>query len=96
VVNYLSDKLAELNPAAARYLRGRTPESVALARNASLSDEEWLMSPFFEKPWWAGFKDQWSVGSSVPPAGGWSAHNGGRNQLYLDMHAGWVRKNIDR
>jgi prepilin-type N-terminal cleavage/methylation domain-containing protein len=94
--NYISDKLAEPNPAAARYLRGRTPESVAVARRASLSDEEWLMSPFFEKPWWAGFKDQWSVGSSVPPAGGWSAHNGGRNQVYLDMHANWVRKNIDR
>lgn len=54
------------------------------------------MSPFFEKPWWAGFKDQWSVGSSVPPAGGWSAHNGGRNQLYLDLPASWVRKNIDQ
>ena len=94
--NYLSDKLAERNPSAARYLRGRTPESVALARKASVSDEEWLMSPFFENPWWAGFKDQWSVGESVPPSGGWSAHNGGRNQVYLDMHAGWVRKNIDR
>ena len=94
--NYLSDKLAELNPAAARYLRGRTPESVAFARKASVSDEEWLMSPFFEKPWWTGFKDQWSVGDSVPPPGGWSAHNGGRNQVYLDMHASWVRKNVDR
>lgn len=94
--NYISDKLAEKNPDAARYLRGRTPESVALARKASVSDEEWLMSPFFEKPWWAGFKDQWTVGASVPPPGGWSAHNGGRNQIYLDMHATWVRKNIDR
>ena len=94
--NYISDKLAEPNPGTTRYLRGRTPESVALARQSSLSDEEWLMSPFFEKPWWAGFKDQWSVGSSVPPSGGWSAHNGGRNQVYLDMHAGWMRKNIDR
>ena len=94
--NYISDKLAELNPAAARYLRGRIPESVAVARKSSVSDEEWLMSPFFEKPWWAGFKDQWSFGESVPPPGGWSAHNGGRNQIYLDLHAGWVRKNIDR
>ncbi|MCW5552001.1 MAG: type II secretion system protein [Verrucomicrobiae bacterium] len=94
--NYISDKLAELNPDAARYLRGRTPESVALARKASVSDEEWMMSSFFEKPWWAGFKDQWSVGASVPPAGGWSAHNGGRNQLYLDLHAAWVRRNIDK
>jgi hypothetical protein len=94
--NYISDKLAERNPEAARYLRGRTPQSVAIARRASPSDEEWLMSPFFEKPWWSGFKDQWGVGSSVPPPGGWSAHNGGRNQVYLDMHARWVRKNIDR
>ena len=37
-----------------------------------------------------------ALGDSVPPAGGWSAHNGGRNQVYLDMHASWVRKNIDR
>jgi prepilin-type processing-associated H-X9-DG protein len=94
--NYISDKLAERNTAATRYLRGRTPESVASLRGASVSDEEWLMSPFFEKPWWPGFKDQWSVGDSVPPSGGWSAHNGGRNQLYLDLHAGWVRKNIDQ
>lgn len=94
--NYLSDKLAERNPAASRYLRGRTPESLVALRGTSASDEEWLMSPFFEKPWWPGFKDQWSVGASVPPPGGWSAHNGGRNQLYLDLHAGWVRKNIDQ
>ena len=94
--NYISDKLAEMNPDAARYLRGRTPESVALARKSSVSDEEWLMSPFFEKPWWAGFKDQWRVGDSEPPAGGWSAHHRGRNQLYLDQHASWVRRNIDR
>ncbi len=94
--NYISDKLAEINPASARYLRGRTPESVATARKTSVSDEEWLMSPFFEKTWWPGFKDQWTIGQSEPPSGGWSAHNGGRNQIYLDMHAGWVRKNIDR
>jgi hypothetical protein len=93
--NYLSDKLAERNPDATRYLRGRTPESVAALRGSSVSDEEWLMSPFFEKTWWAGFRDQWSVGASEPPPGGWSAHHGGRNQLYLDLHAGWVRKNID-
>ena len=93
--NYISDKLAERNPEAARYLRGRTPEGVAIARKSIPSNEEWLMSPFFEKPWWNGFKDQWAVGGSVPPAGGWSAHNGGRNQVYLDMHANWVRKNID-
>lgn len=46
-----------MNTTVARYLRGRTPESVAIARKASVSDEEWLMSPFFEKPWWAGYKD---------------------------------------
>ena len=94
--NYLSDKLAELNPAASRYLRGRTIESVVAARGTSPSEDEWLMSPFFEKTWWAGFKDQWTVDGSGPPPGGWSAHQGGRNQLYLDMRAGWVRKNIDR
>ena len=94
--NYISDKLAELNPEQARFLRGRTPESVAVKRGSSVSDEEWLMSPFFEKPWWSGFKGQWSIGSSEPPPGGWSAHNGGRNQLYLDLHAGWVRKNIEQ
>jgi len=93
--NYISDKLAECNPAAARYLRGRSPESVALARKSSVSDEEWLMSPFFEKTWWPGFKGQWTVDDSEPPSGGWSAHNRGRNQIYLDMHANWVRKNID-
>ena len=94
--NYISDKLAETNPSSSRYLRGRTPEAVALAKNASPTDEEWLMSPFFEKPWWPNFKDQWSMGGSAPPPGGWSAHNGGRNQVYLDMRATWVRRKIDR
>jgi prepilin-type processing-associated H-X9-DG protein len=54
------------------------------------------MSPFFEKGWWAGYHQAWTIGNSVPPAKGWSAHNGGRNQLYLDLHAAWVRKDIDR
>ena len=54
------------------------------------------MSPFFEKQWWPDFHAAWTIGDSAPPAKGWSAHNGGRNQLYLDLHAGWVRKNIDR
>lgn len=94
--NYLSDKLGELDPAKARYLRGRSPEECATLRGTSVSEEEWLLSPFFEKPWWPGFHGMWSVGASVPPAGGWSAHNGGRNQLYLDLHARWVRRNIDR
>jgi len=96
VAHYLSDKLAELDPGKARYLRGESPETCALRRGTSVSEEEWLMSPFFEKPWWPDFHAAWTVGDSVPPAKGWSAHNGGRNQLYLDLHAAWVRKNIDR
>jgi len=92
--NYLSDKLAETNTAAARYTRGRTPESVSLLRGTSISDEEWLMSPFFERSWWAGFQSAWSIGGSVPPERGWSAHRGGRNQLYLDFHAAWVKRDI--
>jgi prepilin-type N-terminal cleavage/methylation domain-containing protein len=95
VANYVSDKLAELDPSKPRYLRGEFPERCATRRGTSVSDEEWLMSPFFEKPWWPDFHAAWTVGDSIPPAKGWSAHNGGRNQLYLDMHAAWVRKNID-
>lgn len=94
--NYISDKLAELDSEQARYLRGRTPESVAQKRGASPTEEEWLMSAFFEKSWWLDFKESWAVGASVPPSRGWSAHNGGRNQLYLDLHVGWVRRDIDR
>jgi prepilin-type N-terminal cleavage/methylation domain-containing protein/prepilin-type processing-associated H-X9-DG protein len=92
--NYISDKLAELNPTKARYLRGRTPESCAKLRGTSTVSEEWLMSPFFERSWWPNFHELWSVGDSVPPADGWSAHDGGRNQLYLDFHADWVRRDI--
>jgi prepilin-type N-terminal cleavage/methylation domain-containing protein len=94
--NYISDKLAETNTAAARYTRGRTPESVVQLRGSSPSDEEWLMSPFFERSWWNGYKDAWSVGDSQPPASGWSAHRAGRNQLYLDQHAAWVKRDIAR
>jgi len=94
--NYISDKLAELNPTKARYLRGRQPLDCAVRRGTSVSEEEWLMSPFFEKPWWEGFHSQWAVGDSEPPAGGWSAHNGGRNQLCVDFHAAWMRRDIDR
>jgi prepilin-type N-terminal cleavage/methylation domain-containing protein len=93
--NYISDKLAEKDTAQARYLRGRTPESCAEKRGTSTSTEEWLMSPFFEKSWWPGFHAQWSIGSSVPPQRGWSAHKGGRNQIYLDFHADWVKRDID-
>ena len=94
--NYISDKLAELDVNAARYARGRTPESIAQLRGSSVSDEEWLMSPFFERSWWPGFKEAWSVPGSEPPALGWSAHRGGRNQLYLDSHAGWMKRDIAR
>jgi prepilin-type N-terminal cleavage/methylation domain-containing protein len=92
--NYISDKLAETNPSAARYLRGRSPEEVADALGKSVSDEEWLMSPFFERGWWAYAAPLWTVGTSVPPRAGWSAHFAGRNQLYLDMRARWVKKDI--
>ena len=94
--NYISDKMAEIDTAAARYSRGRTPESIALLRGSSVSDEEWLMSPFFERGWWGGFKDAWSVPGSEPPALGWSAHRAGRNQLYLDSHAAWMKRDIAR
>lgn len=93
--NYISDKLAERDPSKARYLRGRSPWSVAVARKSSVSDEEWLMSPFFERAWWSGFHTDWARHGSEPSAKGWSAHHGGRNQVYLDMHADWVRKDID-
>jgi prepilin-type N-terminal cleavage/methylation domain-containing protein len=94
--NYISDKLGETDTKKARYLRDRTPEDCAALRGTSVSDEEWLMTPFFEKPWWASYRTAWSVGTSEPPSGGWSAHHGGRNQLYLDFHASWVRRDIDR
>lgn len=96
VAHYLSDKLGEVDSSKSRYLRGESPETCATRRGTSVSEEEWLMSPFFEKGWWAGFHPVWSVGQSVPPPRGWSAHRGGRNQLYLDLHAAWVRKDIDR
>lgn len=92
--DYISDKLAEKDTAQARYLRGRTPGSCAQKRKSGPSDEEWLMSPFFERGWWPDFQDDWTLGGSVPPASGWSAHQGGRNQLYLDFHADWVKKDI--
>jgi type II secretory pathway pseudopilin PulG len=94
--NYISDKLAERDPAQARYLRGRSPESVAIKREASPSQEEWLMSPFFERGWWDAYREAWSVGESEPPSTGWSAHDRGRNQIYLDMRAQWVKKDILR
>lgn len=92
--NYITDKLAEVDPSKARYLRARAPENVADALGKSVSQEEWLMSPFFERSWWAFAAPLWSVGGSTPPRQGWSAHFAGRNQLYLDLHARWVKKDI--
>lgn len=92
--NYITDKLAETNPTKARYLRARAPEAVADALGTSVSTEEWLMSPFFERSWWAFAAPLWAVGGSMPPQNGWSAHTGGRNQIYLDLHARWVKKDI--
>jgi prepilin-type N-terminal cleavage/methylation domain-containing protein len=94
--NYISDKLAERDENQPRYLRGRSPERVAVDRGASVSTEEWLMCAFFERGWWDGFASLWKVGDSVPPRKGWSGHRGGRNQIYLDMRAEWVRRDIDR
>jgi len=94
--SYISDKLAEQNEAQARYLRGRTPESCAVLRGTSPTVEEWLMSPFFDSTWWPGFHEAWRIGESVPSPSGWSAHDRGRNQLYLDMHAGWIKREIHR
>lgn len=92
--NYLTDKLAEVDRSKARFLRAKAPEAVADALGTSVSNEEWLMSPFFERSWWSYAAPLWSVGGSAPPREGWSAHTGGRNQLYLDMHARWVKKDI--
>ena len=55
LANYITVKLAERHPKQARYLRGRSPVNVAVARNSSVSDEKWLMSPFFERIWWQGY-----------------------------------------
>lgn len=92
--NFISDKLAELDPNQARFTRARSPEQVATARGTSVSDEEWLMTPFFERNWWSYARSLWRVGGSEPPSTGWSAHHGGRNQLYLDMHAKWMKRDI--
>ncbi|MGA1235994.1 MAG: type II secretion system protein [Limisphaerales bacterium] len=92
--NYISDKLAERNTDQPRYLRNRSPESLAVRRNSSPSEEEWLMSPFFERGWWQNHREDWRIQQSEPPPTGWSAHNRGRNQLYLDMRAQWIKKDI--
>lgn len=92
--NYISDKLAELDTSKARYTRGRSPESVADARGTSVSDEEWLMSPFFERTWWDFAHALWAFGGSEPSRDGFSPWTGGRTQLYFDLHAKWVKKDI--
>lgn len=91
---YISDLLGETNPTSTRYTRGRSPLSVCDAKGVSVSEQEWLMSPFFEAGWWSYAHTLWAVGGSEPPQKGWSAHNGGRNQIFFDMHAKWVKKDI--
>ncbi len=93
---YMSDLLSERNPESPRYTRGRTPLQVCDAKGVSVSEQEWLMTPFFEAPWWDYARTHWRVGSSEPPKEGWSAHGRGRNQIHFDMHAKWVRKDIRR
>lgn len=92
--HYISDLLAETDPASPRFTRGRTPVSVCTAKNTDVSTQEWLMSPFFEAGWWAYAHGLWNVDGSEPPPSGWSAHNGGRNQLLFDNHVKWVKKDI--
>lgn len=92
--NYISDLLAETNPNSSRFTRGRSPLSVCDAKGTSISEQEWLMTPFFEANWWSYAYSGWTVGGSVPPEDGWSAHVGGRNQLYFDSHVKWIRKDI--
>ncbi len=94
VTNYISDLLAETDPLSARFTRARSPISVCDAKGVSVSEQEWLMSPFYEANWWAFSHTLWNVGGDEPPADGWSAHVGGRNQVFFDMHAKWVRKDI--
>lgn len=92
--HYVSDLLAETDPSSSRFTRGRSPMSVCDAKGVSVSEQEWLITPFFEAPWWDYAHGLWAVGGSAPPREGWSAHVGGRNQLHFDMSVKWVRKNI--
>lgn len=92
--HYVSDLLAETNTASVRFTRGRSPLSVCDAKGTSVSDQEWLMSPFFEAGWWGYAHELWTINGDVPPSKGWSAHNGGRNQLMFDNHVKWVKKDI--
>ncbi len=92
--HYISDLLAEVNPLSPRFTRGRSPQSVCDAKGVSVSEQEWIMSPFYEANWWAFSHALWSVNGAEPPPDGWSAHVGGRNQVFFDMHAKWVRKDV--
>ena len=92
--NYISDLLAEMNPASTRFARGRNPLAIAEGKGSTVAEQEWLISPFFEAGWHAYAAPLWSVGGSTPPVEGWSAHTGGRNQLYFDMHAKWSKRDI--
>lgn len=92
--HYISDLFAERNPSSSRFTRGRSALSVADAKGLSVSEQEWLMTPFYEAGWWNYSHSLWAVGGSEPPVGGWSAHVGGRNQIYFDMHAKWIKKDI--
>lgn len=92
--HYISDLLAETNPTTTRFTRGRNPLAICDAKGTTVSDQEWLMTPFFEAGWWSYAHSHWNVGGSEPPEKGWSAHVGGRNQIYFDMHAKWIKKDI--
>jgi hypothetical protein len=92
--HYMSDLLAETDPASPRFTRGRSPLSVCDAKGVSVSEQEWVMTPFFEAGWWPFAHTLWTVDGSIPPADGWSAHVGGRNQVFFDMHAKWVKKDV--
>lgn len=91
---YMSDLLAETDPANPRYTRGRTPLAVCEAKGVSISEQEWLMTPFFEAGWWPYAHNLWAVGGSEPPQSGWSLHHQGRNQIYFDTHAKWTKKDV--
>lgn len=91
---YVSDLLAETNPASTRFTRGRSALSVADAKGLSVSEQEWIMTPFYEAGWWSFSHALWTVNGSAPPSTGWSAHVGGRNQLYFDMHVKWIKRDI--
>lgn len=94
VALYVSDLLAETNTSSVRYLRGRNAAAVAEGKGESVATQEWVITPFFEAGWHSFAAPHWAVAESTPPAGGWSAHVGGRNQLYLDGHAKWTKRDI--